>query len=304
MNPLLNEIAQRLTGRAGFDECTAEEFTRLAASYPAFSTPHILAALRQEESDPAYTVRCHRAMIYMASGPWSQTLLNKPQEESIHWSAAHNLASNLVEVAEPVKAQPEVPNTVEELNIPDITRHFQLPAETAPDEFESTGSDEDEAALPAEELSIQLPNAAETVAQLRSLDNKADKGLLPTDTLAFEPYHTVDYFASQGIRFRDEPQQKDKFSVQLRSFTDWLKTMKRLPATEAVAVSNAFEEKKVVQMAEVSIAPREVVTEAMAEVWEKQGDKQKAVRIYEKLSLLEPGKSAYFASKIEQLKQS
>lgn len=304
MNPLLNEIAHRLTGRAGFDECTSEEFTRLAASYPAFSTPHILAALRQDESDPAYAVRRRKALIYMAGGPWAQQILNKTKEEAAHWAASNASADAVVVVSERMEVQQEPANAVAELSIPDISRGFHLPPVAETEESDTTEPDEEEAALPAEALNIQLPNAAEAAAQLRSLDNKSDKGLLPTDTLAFEPYHTVDYFASQGIRFRDEPQQKDKFSVQLRSFTDWLKTMKRLPATEAVAVSNAFEEKKVVQMAEVSIAPREIITEAMAEVWEKQGDKQKAVRIYEKLSLLEPGKSAYFASKIEQLKQS
>jgi hypothetical protein len=46
-----------------------------------------------------------------------------------------------------------------------------------------------------------------------------------------------------------------------------------------------------------------VVTEAMAEVWEKQGNKEKAVAIYTKLSLLDPSKSVYFAAKIEELKK-
>jgi len=46
-----------------------------------------------------------------------------------------------------------------------------------------------------------------------------------------------------------------------------------------------------------------VVTEAMAEVWEKQGNAVKAQELYEKLSLLDPAKSAYFAAKIEHLKQ-
>jgi hypothetical protein len=45
------------------------------------------------------------------------------------------------------------------------------------------------------------------------------------------------------------------------------------------------------------------VTEAMAEVWEKQGNTIKALELYEKLSLLDPSKSSYFAAKIEHLKQ-
>jgi hypothetical protein len=40
----------------------------------------------------------------------------------------------------------------------------------------------------------------------------------------------------------------------------------------------------------------------MAEVWEKQGNLVKAKETYEKLSLLNPDKSSYFAAKIEHLK--
>ncbi|MBO9657549.1 MAG: hypothetical protein J7527_01875 [Chitinophagaceae bacterium] len=121
--------------------------------------------------------------------------------------------------------------------------------------------------------------------------------------LSFEPYHTVDYFASQGIRFRDEEKPKDRLSKQLKSFTEWLKTLKKMPEAEISAVSTRQEEKKVEQMAQVSIADPAVVTEAMAEVWEKQGNTIKAIELYEKLSLLDPDKNAYFASKIEHLKQ-
>jgi hypothetical protein len=120
--------------------------------------------------------------------------------------------------------------------------------------------------------------------------------------LTFEPYHTVDYFASQGIKFKDDGRPKDRFSEQLRSFTEWLKTMKRVTAADVAAGIPVTEEKKVEQMAEQSIADRQVVTEAMAEVWEKQGDTLKAKQIYQKLSLLDPAKSSYFAAKIEHLK--
>jgi hypothetical protein len=121
--------------------------------------------------------------------------------------------------------------------------------------------------------------------------------------LVFEPYHTVDYFASQGIKFREEERPTDEFGKQLKSFTDWLKTLKRLPATELTKNISQQSEQKVEQLAGQSITDREVLTEAMAEVWEKQGNTLKAIQIYSKLSLLEPAKSAYFAAKIEELKK-
>ena len=57
-------------------------------------------------------------------------------------------------------------------------------------------------------------------------------------------------------------------------------------------------------MASHSVEESDVVTEAMAEVWAKQGNRRKAIETYNKLSLQNPSKKAYFAAKIENLKQS
>ena len=121
--------------------------------------------------------------------------------------------------------------------------------------------------------------------------------------LLFEPYHTIDYFASQGIKFKEEEKPKDNFGQQLKSFTEWLKVLKVTPISEIVQHSDINTEQKVEQLAGQSLQDNEVVTETMAEVWEKQGNSEKAIDIYYKLSLLEPSKRAYFAAKIEELKK-
>ncbi len=118
----------------------------------------------------------------------------------------------------------------------------------------------------------------------------------------FEPYHTVDYFASVGVKPPSLEQAKDRFGQQLKSFTDWLKEMKRLPLTEITRQIPVERENEVAALAHHSLDEKQVWTEAMAEVWLKQGERQKAMRIYEKLSLLDPSKSAYFAAKIETIK--
>jgi hypothetical protein len=123
------------------------------------------------------------------------------------------------------------------------------------------------------------------------------------EEILFEPFHTVDYFASQGIKIRDEELVKDKLGKQLKSFTEWLKTMKKLPVAEMEKRPSSSAEQKVEQLAQHSLEERQVVTETMAEVWEKQGNNEKAIDIYTKLSLLDPSKSAYFAAKIEGLKK-
>lgn len=121
----------------------------------------------------------------------------------------------------------------------------------------------------------------------------------------FEPYHTIDYFASQGIKLRQED-LKDKLGKQLKSFTEWLRSMKRIAPTQSEEIlPNPFDEnmqQSIQEIAGHSVEGKDVVTEAMAEVWVKQGSKQKAIAIYEKLSLLNPAKSPYFAARIEQIK--
>jgi hypothetical protein len=54
--------------------------------------------------------------------------------------------------------------------------------------------------------------------------------------------------------------------------------------------------------ASASVQEKDVITEAMAAVLEKQGKYQKAIDILGKLMLLHPEKSAFFAAQIENLK--
>lgn len=117
-----------------------------------------------------------------------------------------------------------------------------------------------------------------------------------------EPYHTVDYFASQGIKLSLEQQKQDNLGVKVRKFTDWLKQMKRVSPTPADLGIDEAAEHKVQSIAATSNEVKEVVTEAMAEVLAMQGMNEKAIQVYKKLSFLEPTKSAYFAAKIDNLK--
>ena len=121
-----------------------------------------------------------------------------------------------------------------------------------------------------------------------------------SDTLELPAYHTIDYFASQGIQLRAED-EADKLVKQLKSFTEWLKTMRRLPQPTIGQLEKIHEE-AIYQQASGSLEEQEIVTETMAEVLVKQQDTQRAIQIYHKLGLQYPSKKAYFAVKIQALK--
>ena len=116
--------------------------------------------------------------------------------------------------------------------------------------------------------------------------------------------HTIDYFASQGIKIDLSSIPQDKLTRHLLKFTDWLKQVKNANANADptdLGTSIALE-KAVAETAKNSNKTREILTETMADVLVKQGQKDKAIQLFIKLSFLNPEKSSYFAAKIEQLK--
>lgn len=116
-----------------------------------------------------------------------------------------------------------------------------------------------------------------------------------------------DYFAAQGIELDLSKLPQDKFTQQLRSFTAWLKVIKNKDGgdqTDQIATLGPDQEQIITQIAEKANVPADILTESMAEIWEKQGNLKKAIATYEKLSFIFPEKSVYFASRIEHLKNN
>ena len=134
----------------------------------------------------------------------------------------------------------------------------------------------------------------------------AEEPVATPDTAApeimFEPLHASDYFASQGIKLSEDMMGNDKLGKQLKSFTSWLKTMKKMHP-DKISETGRATDTAIQSIAEKSNQEEDIVTEAMAEAYILQNKHSKAVDTYEKLSLLNPSKSAYFAAKIESLKK-
>ena len=162
--------------------------------------------------------------------------------------------------------------------------------------FRNNNVERSEQALKEEQADEKI--ATEAVQTTDTSIPEEEKLEIPID-----PYHTVDYFASQGIKLSKE-EQKDELSKKVQSFTAWLRTMKRLqPAPETTTYKN-IEEIFGNQHEEKSEDKNEVFTEAMAEVYLKQGMREKAIDIYHKLSLQNPANHHIFAARIQQIKEN
>ncbi len=146
--------------------------------------------------------------------------------------------------------------------------------------------------IPTEEDANQIESTSDTG------NNHEEDGDL---SIPFEPLHAVDYFASQGIHLTEDAISDDQLGKQVKSFTAWLKSMKKLHPGQ-LPEQNEVIEKLIQTSSEASNQSANVLTEAMAEVLVKQGKRDKAIEMYQKLSLINPSKSAYFAAKIESLK--
>ena len=188
-----------------------------------------------------------------------------------------------------------------------------IPAEIAVDApEENLGMDNINTDIPAVENKTEQPSEPMPVVEEQHSTDQAKEKPATTpeepgepadnDDIPFDSYHTIDYFASQGIKLKPEDLPKDRLGQQLKSFTDWLRSMKRINPAEDINTLDEITNQAIQQIAEHSVSGKEIITEAMAEVWAKQGHREKAVAIYEKLSLLNPAKTTYFATRIEQLK--
>lgn len=273
MNLQINQLVKSLLKKETLEQCSLQELEQFADRHPYFGAAQLLLTKKlQFENPERYDEQLQKTFLFFHNPLWVEHLLNETGNAEI-------IAP---EKKEEMNFNPEVVAQTEIPSIPSVEAKEQQPVQPKPVVEMNT------------EPVMEIPKL-----KLETIDPA-------TAELSFEPFHTVDYFASQGIKFKEEEKPKDKFGQQLKSFTDWLKTMKRLPISDVAksAEVNLEISGVVEQLAEHSIEDRDVVTEAMAEVWEKQGNMAKAIDIYNKLSLLDPSKSLYFAAKIEDLKKT
>jgi hypothetical protein len=314
MSEKIHVLAQQLFGKSSVDECDLQEVKDLANRYPYFAPAQFLLLEKlKKENAPEYTAQLQKAVLYYHNPLEFEYFISSERFETeidFEESIQHSIAGNGQE-----EASFETMVPAEEITEPVVEGVI------AP-EHEVDIAEAEETNVPSEEIDALQPEAVLTEAEAvsaeaaekmtenieRVLEQEEEQMKEPVpasaNDLVFEPYHTVDYFASQGVKLSQEETTKDKFGKQLKSFTDWLKTMKRLPSKEISQAIDSASESKVQHLAADSVHDSDIVTEAMAEVWIKQGNREKAIETYNKLGLLNPSKKAYFAGLIENLKRS
>jgi len=272
----------------------------VVSEYPYFTPAQFYLLKTVKETDTDYTAEAAKTALLFNNPHWLQFQLQQQPVTfketpvvAMYSENADNDDDNALLVVPPAETVTEVYS--ENLRVVEHTPEpVQQPTEMAAYE-ENTDNDDDNAVLVNKTGNEDaMPDSKiDIAANIKNAENE--------NALAFEPMHLVDYFASQGIKLSEDVQTGDKLGKQLKSFTDWLKTMKKIHVPDAGA--NAVISDIAIQtLAAKSNTEGDVITEAMAEVLAQQGKAAKAIELYQKLSLLNPLKSAFFAAKIEQLK--
>jgi hypothetical protein len=274
MSERIHALARQLLGRLSVGECTLDEVKGLVNKYPYFAAAQFLLLEKLKQSGlPEYSDQLQKAVLYYHDPLEFEYFIS-----SDHFTTEYDL---------------------EDIVLPQETTEEKLPEAEIQSEPEIISAQE-MGHVPASSSEMDIQD--QEPVQEKVSEEPYRLPVPPATSITFEPYHTVDYFASQGIKLSQEEIPKDKFGKQLKSFTEWLKTMKRLPPKDMVQSLDSNTESNVQHLAAHSVDETDVITESMAEVWIKQGNIEKALEVYNKLSLLNPSKMAYFAAKIENLK--
>ena len=199
MHELINKLAFSLFRKNSLEQCSTEEIEHLAKQYPYFSSAQLLLAAKQKQTDhPDFEKQLISTSLHVNNPLWLDHLLNsKPSQEKI-----------------------VIEERIIETEVDEEPNNDELVLETSRHQFVV-------ASKPEEKLTT-------TPALTLPIIEKAEAKDQP---LVFEPYYTVDYFASQGIKNNIEEKPKDRLGQQLKSFTEWLKTIRQLPPQQIAAMN-------------------------------------------------------------------
>jgi len=270
-------MIQSLFERESMDEMTLDELKGYAEEFPYSSIIQFLYTCKlKSQYHLDFPESVSRTALFFDDPNWLNYQLREESEKGNFRKVLYDTHFNNT-------TEEEVVEEVEELN---------LPSEGKGGEFDENEGGFYEPAIAHSNDKVDLSDTESITPPEKEKDFE----------FPLTPYHTVDYFASLGIKINMES-DKDELSMKVKSFTAWLKTMKRLqPGSETVTIKDIHSILDTHN--EKENQSEAVLTEAMAEVYLKQGLREKAIEVYDKLSLQNPLNSHIFADKISQIKEN
>lgn len=322
MNKESKHVLPLLAGKSNLDEVSVEELQQLADAYPYFSAAQLLLLQKKKAANEAgLQEQLLKTALYFPNEQWLRYFLSDDKGETIKTVAGtiplvvetnDDLLSDRVSNTEAEEEKIIHSERIKESEAEEDANLVTLPAEQLLEDIsdkESIQSEPEEIPLDEDELKQQseplpIDEANQKIASL--LFEQAEEFNKPVEEktevpISTEPFHSVDYFASQGIKLDAKPNDT-VFDKKVHKFTDWLRQMKRINPHPVDLGTETEEETVVAGIADSSNYTKAIVTESMADVLLKQGKREKAVEIYQKLSLLNPDKSTYFAALIQKIK--
>jgi len=329
MNAALAKSIYYLTHKNDLKEVTVSELSQLVQDFPFFAPAQLVLALKlKEENSYKLDDQLQKTALYFSNPQWlDYQFMNGNLSQIHHLEEDKPIAANEYETAvqtTPIITHPDTELTTN-ATVGALSENYDPnPGGSKPFDIPTVESVKDmmyridhpvvtQPELPSEDIAPTLSaySPMDEDIQLQKLSSvlssqMADfKKPVAQDTkLDFEkePFYTIDYFASQGIKFDPAKQPDDKLSQQLMTFTDWLRRMKHVSPNPQDLGTDPELENAIQGIANSSNEAKEIITETMAEIFIKQGKVDKAIQLYIKLSFLYPEKSTYFAAKIQELK--
>jgi hypothetical protein len=311
MNELSKNMVTGLATSLSLNNKTKEELAEIVDRYPYFGfAQFLLAQTLADESDAGATKQLQHAALYFPNPFWMDYLLRKKNSSinevvnTIEKNVEEKISSiNELTTTERTATEEEKEKTSQNnLDEPDTDLTNVIVDET----FQ--GSNDEITFENADETEIdEGVGEAEREKLSKLIEQHLSEFKKPVDIngdipLATRVYHAIDYFASQGIKLDPRLLNQDIIGNKVKKFTDWLKQMKRANENPTDLGTDIETEHIIEKIAQSSNEAKDVITETMAEVLKKQGKKEKAIQLYQKLSFLNPSKSTYFAAKINELK--
>lgn len=300
-------LVQSLFQRENMDEMTLDELKAHTESFPYASILHFLYTSKLKTLYHLdFPEAVSKTALFFHEPQWLNYQLREDAERGNFRLGNYDLNYNdsNEDLPLPATTEEELPNddSIDDAEEPALTINSTPDSEEPISTLDSTTASEELvstiASTPAPEepaFTIDLtPVSEEPVSTLDSTTAPEEP------VLVFDPYHTVDYFASLGIKINLD-NDKDELSRKVKSFTSWLKTMKRLQP--GVEINTGKDIAAILDSSKKDEESSETIfTEAMAEVYMKQGLTSKAIEVYDKLSLQNPLNSHIFTDKISQIK--